>query len=319
MRIAAALSLSAVVLCTSPTLAQVTGDNCVSLANTIGAGYSSSFSDRQFNALKYYANCEASQSNPSAGLNLGFGAFSLGAKYGDQQQKEFCSKSFDKYDISNQDYNTTKIVFNQALATINLCLEKASRQWAINVRQIAKDAISLAIGNLSTSGGDLVGIDILPPNSMTCEGAPTNFPFRTTSTNYVSMTCSRQATVQIVDGVQVSSAPDVTLNLRLADGPFPIALPGYTSSALDAIRKKIDSVEQASKKGIDDLRNALASATWGGAKDSPPFRGLPDAPNPGSCDAGYYVVGMKAWAGTASLGGGNIYQIQLDCRKLNLP
>jgi hypothetical protein len=55
MRVAAALLVSTVVLCSSPTLAQaqLTGDNCVSLTNTIGAGYSASFSDKQFNALQF--------------------------------------------------------------------------------------------------------------------------------------------------------------------------------------------------------------------------------------------------------------------------
>jgi hypothetical protein len=133
------------------------------------------------------------------------------------------------------------------------------------------------------------------------------------------MTCSRQATVQVVDGVQVTSAPDVTLNLRLADGAFPIALPGYSSSKFDDLRKQVEAVEKADKQAIDDLRNALAAAKWGGDKDTAEFRGDWDKAYDGRCDPGYYVVGVKAWASTAELGKGAIYKLQLDCRKLNLP
>ena len=216
-----ALCFCSSLILVTPCLAQVSGDNCVSLANTIGAGYSVNFSDKQFNAVKYYANCEASSSAPAGALNLAYGAFSLGLQYSDQQKKDFCSKSLDAYNISSQDYNSTKIVFNQALATINLCLEKASRQWAINFRQISKDAVSLSVGNLATSGSDLAGIDIIPPNSMTCDGAPTTFPFHATSTNYVSMTCVRGATVQIVDGVQVTSAPELSPDFHPAMSGVP--------------------------------------------------------------------------------------------------
>jgi hypothetical protein len=87
----------------------------------------------------------------------------------------------------------------------------------------------------------------------------------------------------------------------------------------EARLKNDEAVIDVNKKSLEELHNALAAAKWGDEKDSPGFRGNPDAPNLGSCAPGYYVVGANAWAGTAKLGGGNIYQLQLICRKLNVP
>jgi hypothetical protein len=86
---------------------------------------------------------------------------------------------------------------------------------------------------------------------------------------------------------------------------------------------KDEEAERADKKEIEELRNALSATKWGDKKDSVPLQGkigFPDIqPNTVICDPGYYVVGASAWASNARLGGGNIYQLQLTCRKLNLP
>ncbi len=87
----------------------------------------------------------------------------------------------------------------------------------------------------------------------------------------------------------------------------------------EARLKEDEAAMQSNKKVLDDLHNALSAAKWGAEQDSPGFRGAGDAPNLGSCAPGYYVVGVNAWASTARLGGGNIYQLQLLCRKLNVP
>ena len=45
----------------------ISGSDCNTLANTIAAGYTTSFSDRDFSALRYYASCKAELSGPSSG------------------------------------------------------------------------------------------------------------------------------------------------------------------------------------------------------------------------------------------------------------
>jgi hypothetical protein len=127
--------------------AQVPATTCVALANTIASGYSTSFSQRQFDALRYYANCEASDTQSSGGLNIGYAAFSLGAKYDKETSKQYCSKSMDSYNISTVDYNSAKIIFTQALATIDKCLDAAKKGWDIKYEQISPDAVSITISD----------------------------------------------------------------------------------------------------------------------------------------------------------------------------
>ncbi|MEY9748845.1 hypothetical protein ABIF65_008219 [Bradyrhizobium japonicum] len=56
-----AFSFAAALASTSTFAQAPSGDTCLKLANTIAAGYSTSFSDRQFKALRYYANCKTSR------------------------------------------------------------------------------------------------------------------------------------------------------------------------------------------------------------------------------------------------------------------
>src|SRR4051812_31091129 len=86
----------------------VTGQTCQGLAQTIAVSYTSSFSNKQFKAMQYYAICEASQSADKTAFNIGYSAFSLGATMDDSQKKQFCSTSFAAHNIESTDYNSAK-------------------------------------------------------------------------------------------------------------------------------------------------------------------------------------------------------------------
>src|SRR5216684_404263 len=105
MRIFFSCTLLSTVFCHAA-FGQVDANTCVRLANVIAVGNATHISDEQYNAMRYYANCEASQSGTSAGLDVAYQAFSLGAKYSDAKRNEYCSKSYDSYNIRTMDYNT---------------------------------------------------------------------------------------------------------------------------------------------------------------------------------------------------------------------
>ncbi|WP_156947076.1 hypothetical protein [Bradyrhizobium sp. WSM3983] len=244
----------------------VTGQTCQGLAQTVAVSYTSNFSNKQFKAMQYYALCEASQSADKTAFNIGYSAFSLGISMDEAQRKQFCSKSFADYDIESTDYSFSKNIFAPALNTINQCLSLAGRQWIIDMRPVSKDVVSINISNQSGGGNNLLGIDILPDaNSLNCTDKPKSFPARITSTDVVAMSCSRKPTAQVVDGVTFTSAPEATLILRVAEGSFPITLAGYTSSALDQIKREIESAKEAAKSEIAALKKNMAGlATWSG-------------------------------------------------------
>src|SRR5262249_52388841 len=102
------------------------------------------------------------------------------------------------------------------------------------------------------------------------------FPFRVTSTDYVSMTCNRDVKTQPVGNLVITSAPEATLNLRLADGAFPISLKGYTSSPLDAIRDELATLRDDLQTQLARINNDLV------AERVEPNRGVPrDFPDGG--------------------------------------
>ena len=197
--------IAVAIVCSTAAFGQqtgVTGDTCVKLADVVAAGYSVSFSDRQFDAARYYANCEASRSSSSAGLSLAFSAFSLGTKLDEAASRAFCSKSYAERNISASEYNTTKLVFNQALATIDKCLEVAGRGWAIRYEQLTKDSISLNISHGNSRGGEVLGIDIIPAGALVCEPALPTSPKVVSTTDPFTTTCSRTPITRIIDGVR---------------------------------------------------------------------------------------------------------------------
>jgi hypothetical protein len=301
------------VVCSTAALAQVTGDTCVKLAETVAAGYSTSFSDRSFEAARYYANCETSQSSGSGGLNLAYAAFSLGVKFDDAQRRAYCSKSFEQYNIKATEYNSVKIVFNQALATIDKCLDVAGKGWTIRYEQIATNIVSLNISNGGGTGGRLLGVDIVPQGALTCTPAPPTEPVVVTTTNPISTTCSRTPTTQVVDGISVTSAPEAVLNLRLSDGLFPIKMPAYSTSIIDGINRKIDALRADLATQItaqvQQLRDSLKQTAPGDIHtiDS----------RDATCGPGEYLVGFLI-RDQPGLGHGALWGPIARCKKLNL-
>jgi hypothetical protein len=144
---------------TSPALGQsLSGQDCTALANTIAAGYTISFSDRDFNALRYYASCEAKDSSSGGGLSISYSAFSLGGNYSQVHSSQLCQQSRENLGIHDTEYNSTKVVFIQALATIDRCLELVSQGWRIKYSQVGSDAIALTLSHGGANGGRLLGV-----------------------------------------------------------------------------------------------------------------------------------------------------------------
>lgn len=299
----AILIAAAVVAFHTPVSAQLPAETCVSLANIVASGMITNFGHAQFESMRHYANCEASQRASSSALNITYAAFGLGAKYDDNQKKSQCTQDTNKLGYNYTTYHESKVVFDRGLATVDLCIEKASRNWSIVSRQVSPDSISFNIANMHPSGGDLVGIDMIPDNGMTCIGAPAqaDFPKKLTSTAYVSMTCTRPVQKNTIDSVTVSSTQDVTLNLRLADGPFPIYLKGYTTSPFDAIRKEINSL----RNDVNNIRKSI-------------YEGSEASASGWDCPAGSYAFG----ANTVGIpGGAHGYTAAstLKCKPLKFP
>jgi hypothetical protein len=93
----------------------------------------------------------------------------------------------------------------------------------------------------------------------------------------------------------------------------------------EARLKKDEKAEQADKKALAELREALTAdlnltaQEWAGeAKEGK--RARPGAgSSQGMCDPGYYAVGVKAWGSGARGGNGDLYQVEVVCQKLNVP
>ena len=128
----------------SPALGQTpSGQTCLALANTIATGYTTSFSDRDFQALRYYASCEAKDDSGGGGLSIGYAGFNLGGNYSEAHSSQLCKESKETVGIHDTEYNNAKIIFTQSLATIDRCLELSAKDWDIKFAQVGKDAVSL--------------------------------------------------------------------------------------------------------------------------------------------------------------------------------
>jgi len=133
------------------------------------------------------------------------------------------------------------------------------------------------------------------------------------------MTCVRKPNVQIVSGFEVKSAPDVTVNLRLARKPLPITLPGYNSSIIDKIEQEIAAARLGLETEISSLKQNLGK--WGDNKDGTyaPINGG-YGPVTSQCPDGYYAYAVRNWGNsTGGLCIGCFVAVQVLCKKLNAP
>lgn len=189
------------------------------------------------------------------GLSIGYSAFSLGANYSEAHNSKLCQQSRQSLGIHDTEYNSTKIIFTQALTTIDRCLELAAKGWDIKYTQVGSDAVSLTMSHGGANGGRLLGAEAVPPSSLTCSPQLPTQPTDITAVAPFSAICYRTPTSQLVDGVQLTSAQDATIDLRLDDGPFLIPLKGYQSSVVKQLQQKIDAAAADVSVQISQLRN----------------------------------------------------------------
>lgn len=225
-------------------------------AQTVAAGYTNSFSDKQFQAAKYYFNC--GEIPHTRGADDTYWAFSLGPKLDEAGRHAYCSKSLDDYNIASTEYNSAKIAFNEALDTIDQCIDASDRGWDIELERVTLDGVILKISTFDLLGGDLLGIDVIPPGALTCNPAPPIGPVHLTTTKSISITCSRPRTTQVIEGVSVAFASEAGLSLRLVntregDRHFPIKLAAYSVPGIDATIKKIDALQAQ----VDAIRKEM--------------------------------------------------------------
>ncbi len=307
---------------TSAIAQQPTGDDCNKLASIIAVGETVAFSSTDAEALKYYAFCEASSHANKTGLNITYGGFGLGGSFEDQKNKEYCSQQKEHYRIEAVNYTRAKVVFDKALDVVAACLNATKRGWQIKYAQVHKNSVSLNLSNTNGTGGNLLGIDLLPPAVMSCTGMPSAFPQNITTTKPLSMLCTRPETSQTINGVVVSTAPEVTINLRLDDNQIPIKMPGSSGSILDTVLADIARLDRTSiglTGSLTMLRSNLLQ--W---KGGPAYGPLVSAPGGDQnnlvlteCPAGHYMVGVQVTGNTGGQCTGCLNRIMPVCRPLN--
>jgi hypothetical protein len=318
----AAAAFVAAATALAPALAYADMTSCVALAREIATGETVHYSESELSALKYYSTCQATSDADSFGLDVDvIDIVTVGVDLSEDERRQFCSTSQDALQISDMDYTKARRLFSEALGTIDKCIDASERGWQVEYSQIHQDAVSLDISNTFTEGARLNGIEIIPPGAMTCTGAPTEFPKLVTATDYVSMTCIRTPTTANFDGVTVTSAPDVVVNLRLAGGPFPIELPGYQSSVLDKIRLEIRQVGIRADEQLQSLKSALTTRsgdrTSVHVKDTDAFPGQLPLPVYGkNCPPGQYVAGLEMYGGRHEACVGCMLAVNLICAPL---
>lgn len=313
--------ISALILSGSIANAQtVTGADCVQIATAIAAGDSISFSSMDTEALRYYATCEASSRSGKTGFNIVSKAFSLDGSFDEQKTKEYCSKQRETYSISSAVYTKNKVVFDRALTTVEACLKATqNRGWNIVYTPLHKNSVSITLFNTAAKGGDLINIDLLPPNVISCRDMPRSFP-QTVGPSPVSILCTRPEETQYISGIAYYSAQDVTINLRLDDSQIPIRLAGYTDSALNAALSDIKRLDN----GLSDTRTLLdaidkrVSFLGGGA--ATPRGGVGGAGkgifwDVAACPPGEYVAGVGFWGASGqSSCNGCFHGAQVVCK-----
>jgi len=285
-----------------------TSQVCVDLARAL-TSVSVNMTDERFRSIEYYANCESSSRSSNAGFDAVAAVFSLGGKWSDEKKRQVCSKNFRDNGLSVQTYSSATVIFDKALGVITQCL--AHPGWTIKYSG-TKNSFGLTINAAEKNGNDIEAIEIEPPDSLTCKNVPSKFPYTVTPTKPVALFCRRTPKIQIVDRVSVESAQDATINLILSDGPYPITLPGYTTSVFDELKARVDELGTAQSLLSTNLQ------TWPNGKNetkraTPYGRDRHET----TCEDGYYAVGVAVWNNGIDHARDAVNDVQLICRKLN--
>jgi hypothetical protein len=227
-------ALLALVAILSPTMTMaegITGDTCNKLAAAIAIGDSQSFSERQFDALRYYAVCDAAQSSSGGSASVGWAGFNLVGKYEEAKSQQSCSKDYRSNNIKTTDYFYVKTLFDKALTTIDKCLMYAAKGWDVQYEVLTPDSVSLLISNSNGTGGLLKSISVVSDNKVTCKPSlPLKDTVVKTGDSSFYTVCSRTPTKQMNNGMELVTAHDAVINVTLAEGILPIRMPGYGSS-----------------------------------------------------------------------------------------
>jgi hypothetical protein len=257
---------------------------CTNLAREIAVGQSESFSSIELNAMKYFAACEASQSANKNSIDIGYSAFSLGGTSDNSEKNQICSKTKEELGINSIQYSKSKIIFTNALRTIDKCLEAANQDWSVNYQRVQRDAVTIGLRHGGDRGGNIQQIAIIPKSSMTCKGMPTKFPLLVTATKPVNLTCIRRPQIQIINGTVIESSKEATIILQLGANPLTITIPAYSGSILDTLKDKIEKMQAE----LGNLQKDAASLRRESGTESQLISGGVQ-----KCPAGQVVVGIQ--------------------------
>jgi hypothetical protein len=263
---------------------------CVDLARIIVGPSYTNITENELTGLNYYALCQSEDMAQESTLEVAYKAFSLTAGFSDQEKQELCSKSLNQLGISQREYRSGSNHFADALPTIEECVNAVNAGWDINYQKIQKNAVGLGISHDSETGGKIHGIDIIPSKeAMSCTGMPSSFPVTVTRSSPIAMTCVRKPRETSMSGVVLESSEAATINLRLASGPVPITLPGYSGSAFDDVEADI-TVLQEKIQGLNNSLGNYSSAKndWVGNETTRYSKR-----NKVVCPEGQYLVGLK--------------------------
>lgn len=267
----------------------IDGNTCVALAKVIVAPIAVTLTERQTNAMRRYARCEASASASQDAIDVAYEAFTLGWSQSDENQHNSCEQSDTDFGYDETDYRQAAQYFFQSLPTIEKCLIAADDGWQFNYQPIPRDAISLGLSHTGETGGVIHGIDLLSSGTFTCVGLPETFPVTVLPTSPITMTCQREPTVTRLSGVEMTTSQDATVNFRLGSGPLPLTLPGYSSSVLDQINASVSAVENR-VSDIDERMARYGEALGRWAGDVTPRKA---GRSKADCPDGQYVAGIQ--------------------------
>jgi len=232
----------------------ITADHCLDLAREVARGEAVSFSEEHYRALGYFIQCERSSLANTASAKALIKAFSISGDYSQNHEQAACEEGFQAHGISGSAYNSATLIFDRGLDSVDACNELAANNWLIEVERIHKHAVSFSIAFKGTTPSELRGIDLIPKDEISCYGDETihELPTKIHATP-VTFTCERESYTTSFQNIVVETAPEVTVNLRLAERPFPVHVAAFTASPMQGIERRLGEMNQQ----ITDIHAAL--------------------------------------------------------------